>query len=394
MTTNPTARRPGRPSRPRNRAPDVRPIPGIAMPLAASRVLAACLLAGLGSAASAQSLSLYGELDSGLAYLSNVGGHAQYLATSGLIDGSFWGLQGSEDLGGGAKALFRLERGFTVTAGSQLNDHPSYVGLQSDRLGTLTLGHQYDLIHDYAAPFTLTGGTGGTAFAHPFDNDNANNTYLAANAVKYASASYGGFSFGGLYALSNGAGRFARNRAYGIAANYTHEALSAGVAWMRHDGRGLAAGGAYDPASLPGEDGTPAPLGAQRQDIVAAGASYAIGQVTLGAAWSRAIYTGVSNTDSGMALPSMAFSNYEVNAVWQATDALALAGMLTYTHGNAAHWQQGAAQAVYQFSKRTDVYAETLLQRASSGALAVINSADPSSGRSQLLVAGGIRHRF
>ncbi len=68
--------------------------------------------------------------------------------------------------------------------------------------------------------------------------------------------------------------------------------------------------------------------------------------------------------------------------------------MLTYTHGNAAHWQQGAAQAVYQFSKRTDVYAETLLQRASSGALAVINSADPSSGRSQLLVAGGIRHRF
>ncbi|MEX3630050.1 MAG: porin [Burkholderia sp.] len=371
------------------------------MPIIASHALAGSLLACLSTVAAAQSVSLYGELDSGLAYLSNVGGHAQYLATSGLIDGSFWGLQGSEDLGGGAKALFRLERGFTVTAGSQLNDHPSYLGLQSEQLGTLTLGHQYDLIHDYAAPFTLTGGTGGTAFAHPFDNDNANNTYLAANAVKYTSASQlrrrrsdGGFSVGGLYALSNGAGRFARNRAYGVAANYTHAAFNAGLAWMHHDGRGLAAGGAYDPANLPGEDGTPAALGAQRQDIVAAGACYVLGHVMLGAVWSRAIYTGVSNTDSGVALPSVAFSNYEVNAVWQATAALALASMYTYTHANTEHWQQGAAQAVYQLSKRTDVYAETLLQRASAGALAVINSADPSGERSQLLVATGIRHRF
>ncbi|MEX3606565.1 MAG: porin [Burkholderia sp.] len=304
-------------------------------------------------------------------------------------------MQGSEDLGGGTKALFRFERGFTVTAGSQLNDHPSYASLQSERLGTLTLSHQYDLIHDYAAQFTLTGDTGGTAFAHPFDNDNANNTYLATNAVKYVSARYGGFSFGSLYALSNGTGRFAQNRAYGIATNYAHGgAFNAGVAWMHHNGCGLAAGGAYDPASLPGEDGTPAPLSAQRQDIVAAGTSYAIGKVTLGAAWSRAIYTGVSNTNSGTALPSVAFSNYEVNAVWQATAALALAGMYTYMHANTVHWQQGAAQAVYQLSKRTDVYAETLLQRASTGALAVINSANSSSGRSQLLVATGIRHRF
>ena len=35
---------------------------------------------------------------------------------------------------GAAIAQRLTERGFTVTAGSQLNDHPSYVGLQSDRL--------------------------------------------------------------------------------------------------------------------------------------------------------------------------------------------------------------------------------------------------------------------
>ncbi|ADG20821.1 putative porin [Paraburkholderia sp. JPY681] len=138
--------------------------------------LAGALLAPLSSTCSAQSVTLYGALDAGLAYVSNVDGHAQYRSTSGLIDGSFWGLQGTEDLGGGAKALFRMERGYSVTSGEGFNDHPTYVGLQSETLGTLTLGHQYDLIHDYFAPFTLTGGTGGTAFAHPFDNDNANNS--------------------------------------------------------------------------------------------------------------------------------------------------------------------------------------------------------------------------
>jgi hypothetical protein len=73
-------------------------------------------------------------------------------------------------LGYGNHATFRLERGFSVTTGADQNDHPYG--------RTLTLRHQYDSIQDYLAPFTLTGG--GTAFAHPFDNDdNANDSWLA-----------------------------------------------------------------------------------------------------------------------------------------------------------------------------------------------------------------------
>jgi general bacterial porin, GBP family len=356
-------------------------------------------LAISGANSNAQSMTLYGELDTGLAYVSNVNGHTQYLATSGLIDGSFLGVQGTEELGEGTQALFRLERGFSVTSGEDINDHPAYVGLQSDRLGTLTLGHQYDLIHDYFQTFTLTGGTGGTAFAHPFDNDNANNSYLAANAIKYASASYGGFTFGGMYAFSNTAGRFAENRAYGIATNYAHGPFSAGVAWMHNNGRGFNDVGAFEPAALPGSGGTspPAPpvdASAQKQDIIAAGANYVIGDITLAGAWSRSIYTGVADIDSGAALPSVAFSNYEISAVWLATPTLVLAGMYVYSNASSQHWHQGALQADYQLSKRTDVYVEAVYQRASAGTLAVINSIDPSGGRNQLLVATGIRHRF
>jgi predicted porin len=48
----------------------------------------------------------------------------------------------------------------------------------------------------------------------------------------------------------------------------------------------------------------------------------------------------------------------------------------------------------YLLSKRTDAYLETVYQRASSGAPPVITTSDPSSSRSQLLIAAGIRHRF
>jgi predicted porin len=340
------------------------------------------------------SVSLYGEIDAGLAYVSNSGGHTQYKATSGLIDGSYWGLQGLEDLGGGNSAIFRLERGFSITSGEGFNDHPYYVGLGNEAYGILTLGHQYDSIHDYFAPFTLTGGTGGTAFAHPFDNDNANNTYLARNSVKYASPSFGGFSFGGMYAFSNGAGAFADNRAYSVGGTYRGGALSVGAAWLHANGRGNTSGGAYDPVALPGSNSDVFDANVETQNTYGVGASYTIGDFALGAAWSRSTYSDVVNADSGDAASSAGFSNYEVNGVYQLTSTVALSGMYTYTNGSGAHWHEGALQASYALSKRTNTYVEAIYQRASSGAPAVINTNDPSSSRNQTMIATGIRHHF
>jgi predicted porin len=358
-------------------------------------VICGAALALVGSAASAQSaVTLYGELDAGFAYVNNVADNAQYRLTSGLIDGSYWGLQGSEDLGGSAKAIFRLERGYSVATGEGFNDHPFYVGLGTETLGTLTLGHQYDSIHDYFAPFTLTGGTGGTAFAHPFDNDNANNSFLAANSVKYTSANYGGFSFGGLYAFSNAAGQFANNRAYSVGANYAIGPFTAGAAYLHNNGRGNTTTGAYDSLTLPGADNTVFAANVERQNTFGVGMSYVIGEFTLAGAFSRSINSGVTNADTGETASSIALNNYEINGVYQLTPSIQLAGMYVYTNGNGAHWHQGAVQADYLLSKRTDIYLESIYQRASSGAPAVINTNDPSSGRNQLMIATGIRHRF
>jgi predicted porin len=359
--------------------------------------MAACIaFVGIPACAWAQSsVQLYGELDTGVAYVNNVGGHAQYRLTTGTIDGSYWGLQGSEDLGGGARAIFRLERGFAVSTGEGINDHPMYVGLGTDDLGTLTFGRQYDSMHDYFAPFTLTGGAGGTAFAHLLDNDNANNSFLAANSVKYTSATYGGFSFGGLYAFSNQAGQFANNRAYSIGANYSAGSFSAGAAYLHNNGRGNTANGAYDTLALPGAaPGAVVNATVQRQNTFGVGMSYGIGDFQLAGTFSRSINTGPVDADTGDALASLALNNYEVNGIYKLTPAILLAGMYVYTNGGGAHWHEGALQVDYLLGKRTDVYVETIYQRASSQAPAIINSNDLASGRNQLMFTTGIRHRF
>ncbi|GAB5100259.1 porin [Caballeronia sp. HLA56] len=388
------------PIRPRNcrdtsSAVDAGPTPSSALFGVQAAVATIIAVVGTPSAAWAQSsVQLYGEIDTGVAYVSNVGGKSQYRLTSGTIDGSYWGLQGSEDLGGGARAIFRLERGFSSVSGEGLNDHPMYVGLGTDTLGTVTFGHQYDSIHDYLAPFTLTGGTGGTAFAHLLDNDNANNSYLAANSVKYTSASYGGLSFGGLYAFSNAAGQFAENRAYSIGANYSLGSFSAGAAYLHNNGRGDTTSGAYDALALPGAASTVYSANVQQQNTFGVGANYELGAVTLGGAFSRTVNSGVTDADTGNVMPSLGLNNYEINGIYKLTQSIAIAGMYVYTSGGGAHWHEGALQVDYLLSKRTDVYLESIYQRSSSQAPAVVYGNDPSSGRNQLMFTTGIRHRF
>ena len=70
-------------------------------------------------AAQAQSsVTLYGLIDAGVMYTNNVAKGATHgsllQADSGGINGSRFGVRGSEDLGGGLKTTFRLENGFNI----------------------------------------------------------------------------------------------------------------------------------------------------------------------------------------------------------------------------------------------------------------------------------------
>jgi general bacterial porin, GBP family len=378
----------------------------------------ATLAASFATAASAQSsVTLYGIVDAGLTYVNNVATgnvtgpqKASYRGlTSGNLQESRWGLRGSEDLGGGLKAIFTLENGFSLNNGQANNGQfgrQAYVGLSS-QFGTVTLGRQYDSVVDYLGPLSAAGTWGGTYFGHVAGNDNLNSDFSIANALKFQSANYAGLTFGGLYGFSNQAGAFANNRAYSVGAGYANGPIKVGAAYMQGNGvqSNTNAGGAISDSQFANQ--FTAGSNHDRQRTFGAGASYALNAMTLGAVWTQ---SRLDNSD--FVGYSTVFNNFEVNARYAVTPALALGAAYTYTQARAnfagessekVRFHQFGLQADYALSKRTDFHIETVAQIGSSSGNAAAPVASiandngafgPSSSSRQVLVNTGIRHRF
>jgi predicted porin len=359
------------------------------------------------------SVTLYGIIDAGLMYTNNVnkGGTSGPLwqATSGNINGSRWGLRGSEDLGGGLKAIFVLENGFNVQNGRLGQNgrefgRQAYVGLATNEFGAVTLGRQYDSLVDYVAPLSATAGTfGDTGFAHPFDNDNLNHSLRMSNSVKYSSASYAGFKFGALYAFSNST-QFSSNRAYSAGGSYNWGPVNVAVGYLQINGSNSTnTAGAVDTAESTANGTGGFVVGAQRQWVFGAGVNYAFGPALVGFVFTRSVYQGTTSFNSPNG--AVSFNNYELNAKYALTPAISLGIADTYTDGEAANsrtfgtepkFNQVNFQAIYAFSKRTDVYAEAMYQHAIGAQyVAFINtSGGASSTANQVVATVGMRHRF
>ncbi|NPT55094.1 porin [Paraburkholderia sp. 5N] len=182
------------------------------------QLLALATLSLLAGVVHAQSrVTLYGLIDEGFEAVSNVpvagktGGDTKY-ALDGIngLNGTRWGLRGTEDLGGGLAAVFTLENGFDLNTG-KLGQGGAEFGRQvsSSRFGTLTLGRQYDSVVDYLGNFEFGDSNVGTAHsAQSGDLDNFNNSRQTNNAIKFRSIDYAGLTFGGVYSLGGVAGSF------------------------------------------------------------------------------------------------------------------------------------------------------------------------------------------
>jgi GBP family porin len=307
-----------------------------------------------------------------------------------------------------------LENGFgindgTLKQGGREFGRQAFVGLTSDQFGAVTLGRQYDSMVDYVGPLALTGTQyGGTQFAHPFDNDNLNNSFRVNNSVKYQSVNYGGFKFGALYGFSNQADGFANNRAYSAGASYNWGGLNLAAAYLQLNSNGATgAAAAFNSGGAVSSDNT---FFAGRQQTWGAGANYAFGPATVGLVYSQTnlsslagIGAGASGQSAGIgfANPSSAhFQNFEANARYALTPAVSIAGSYTYTRASLAgtrpHWNQFNLQTAYALSKRTDVYLQGEYQQANQNAIvdADINGLSASNNNKQVAVTAGLRHRF
>ncbi|MGF7134721.1 GBP family porin [Paraburkholderia sp. EB58] len=376
-----------------------------------SLVIAVCA-AGCACGVQAQSgVTLYGVIDAGLFYTSNEKGRAAWQAGSGDVTGSHWGFAGHEDLGGGTKAIFQLENGFSVMNGTARQGgrefgYQAYAGLSNNRFGTVTFGRQYDSVVDYVAPLSFTGiHPGGNNFsAHPFDNDNLNNSFRVNNAVKFASTSYEGLRFGALYGFSNEAGGFDDNRLYSFGAAYDAGPLNLSAGYLQANN----GGSSNTNGALTLTDRT---FIAAQQRTYGAGANYGLGAAKLGFVWTRTQLGGLETINGANSLglaengQGASFNNYEVNASYALSPALKLIGEYTYTAAalstaSGQHhpkWHEVSVQTDYFLSKRTDLYLQASYQHINSdgsGLTADVSGQALSSTDEQIVVGVGMRHRF
>lgn len=333
----------------------------------------------VGSASAQSSVTLYGVLDEGVTYVNSSrdgsgNGHSLVALQSGVVQGSRWGLKGSEDLGGGLKTIFQLENGFNVNNGrsgqaGRLFGRQAFVGLASDEWGAVTLGRQYDAIVDYVQPATMNGNWGAT-FSHAGDIDNSDNGFRINNAIKYASPSLSGLRFGGLYALGGASG----NSTLSMGASYAGGPLylSAGYLYAKNPVQQFDDGNWVNPGSDPffGILDNPSDM-----QVIGAGGTYDFGPALLGANYTNTRYR---NTVGGV--PAR-FDNYELWGQYQLSGAATLVAGYTFTrvHQSSVYgddvptYGQINLMADYALSRRTDVYVQGIWQRA--------YGADPSTGQ-------------
>jgi predicted porin len=329
--------------------------------LAISSLIAATL--GAASTAQAQSsVTLYGMIDEAVAHYSNVG-HASLVALQGGdYSGNQWGLKGTEDLGGGLKAIFNLQNGFnintgTLSQGGREFGKMAWVGLASDSLGSIRLGRQYDPTVDLIQP--LTPDRYSPAFSTPGDADNNDNSFRVDNSIKYTSPTYGGLQYELMYGLGGVAGNISSQETSSVAALYTHGGLSlaAGYVFAKNDGAaGLGTADQTQNNSVTPLFGNTPFVGSRL--ISQAAAQYVIGPFTANVRYSNARWKPYANYAAFNQTET--FNIGGTSFAYQLSPAVLLNIGYNYTRSSGASsatYQTVATGTEYSLSVRTTLYA-------------------------------------
>nr|WP_315397567.1 porin [uncultured Duganella sp.] len=200
-------------------------------------LISIAVLGALSNVAMAQSsVTMYGIVDAGITAERGAAAGNVTKVQSGAASASRIGFKGTEDLGSGLSAIFKLEAGVKIDDGSldntnnRLFNREAYVGLKSATAGTLTIGRQYtpyyETLRDVADPFAM--GYAGTAKnLFPVAGVMTRND----NGVVYKTPTFAGFSGAASYSLGEVAGDSAAQRQLGASIGYGNGPLNVAVAY-------------------------------------------------------------------------------------------------------------------------------------------------------------------
>jgi predicted porin len=346
-------------------------------------LIAFAAISAIAGAAQAQSsVTLYGLVD---AYVgskttettSTVVADRKAKLTQTVIDSngqnnSRWGLRGSEDLGGGLKAIFGLEGGFSTDTGANatisnqgggLFGRTSFVGV-SGGFGVVTVGRLYPAYDDlrgatnmvYDSNFATTGTVWGTGLR---DYQNR-----SSSAIKYVSPVFAGFSG----AVSYGAGEnktatASAERITALHVKYANGPLLVGYAYQNE--KQVAGGNTFGSGATLGTPATALTFNSDRKYNLI-GATYNLGVAKI---------NGSYNTAKGAtsATASASDQEYQVGVSVPFGAAAIAAGYSRSKSEAAGNNNRGTGVSIlatYALSKRTNVYTgylSTELERANAG---------------------------
>ena len=187
-------------------------------------LIALAVLAASGAAMAQSSVTIYGIAD--IVIHKDKGVSAKM--TSGGVSGSRLGFKGTEDLGGGLKANFLLEQGFSIDDGSatagQAFSRQSYVGL-SGGFGDVKLGKMWTAYDDIAG---ATNPVFDSVLAPTGIWASSGYTGNPANGLYYATPDFGGISGAVSTTLKEGTG----NQSTAFHAKYEGGPIFAGFAYQ------------------------------------------------------------------------------------------------------------------------------------------------------------------
>jgi predicted porin len=380
-------------------------------------LIAVSVMAAATTVAHAQSsVTLYGRIDNGIQFESGLPAGHQWSAQSGDWGCSWFGLMGSEDLGGGTKTVFQLEGQLNTmtgaSAGNLFGRHAT-VGLTNDHWGLFKLGNigagelaqdswgtDPQVMQRYAIS-TLVRGRNWTS---------------TSNGAEYNSpVLLGGLVLKGQYSLTNNTSwNSAPVNSAGVPTGQGRTNAVEGIyTWGSGDFRVI-----YD--EVRGADGSFNNVYSASRDILAGG-TYVIGPVKLYAGYQHLsapnatnASVGVTNASQPGGVSAPTSVNHEwFGAAWQINTPTQVTAAVY--HANANNGNGNATlftlAGTYALSKRTFVYTEAGYVHNSSTsninlgngpygnnnfnpATGTSSNSNPNYGHSQTGVFAGIMHSF
>ncbi|MBB5393179.1 MULTISPECIES: porin [unclassified Herbaspirillum] len=365
-------------------------------------LLAAGLTSG-GAAFAQTNVTIYGIVDTSIHYLSNANanGNGVVRLDNGAIANSRIGFKGTEDLGGGLKAMFQLENGFSSDNGAMLQGgslfgRQSWVGLQGG-FGKIRMGRQntplFDLLADHFDPLTV--------------GNYASNSWLPAagtlirtpNMVRYDN-DFGPVSAAVSWSFGEKAGSVRTGSQFSSSLRYTAGAFAVGGGFQQ----------------------TVSPDNSSYKDTVwNLSASYDFGSTKVFGGWfnikdetgTTGAYMAADSDTTGWTTASTVKATagnqrkdngFFLGSSYKATSALTLTGAFYYDKSKNVSYEglgnvgDGKRYAVvgwadYALSKRTQLYATIDYNKAKDAA--VYELTNSASGKNSLTTVGmGIRHIF